>query len=246
VPDYSAALTGNIRGVRVGVPAEYFVEGMSQEIAQLTRQAIDVLREQGAEIVELSMPHTRFALPAYYIVAPAEASANLARYDGIRFGPREQGVGMWDEIERTRGELFGAEVRRRIMLGTYALSAGYYDAYYKRAQQVRTLIARDFKEAFEKVDVLVSPTSPTIAFPIGQKVDDPLAMYLSDVFTLTANMAGVPGVAIPCGFSEGMPVGMQIFGKHFDEPTILRVGDAYQRVTDWHTKRPALYRQDTG
>jgi aspartyl-tRNA(Asn)/glutamyl-tRNA(Gln) amidotransferase subunit A len=240
VPDYRAALTGELRGLRVGVPREYFVEGMEPGVEAATRAAIELLREQGAEIVELSLPHTKYALPSYYIIAPAEASANLARYDGVRYGPREPGENMWDEIELTRGRRFGPEVRRRIMLGTYALSAGYYDAYYKRAQQVRTLIKRDFEQAFTQVDLLAAPTSPTVAFKIGQKLDDPLAMYLIDVCTLPINLAGVPGLAVPCGFSEGLPVGLQLIGKPFDEATLLRAGDAYQRVTDWHTRRPVL------
>ncbi|MFP4435980.1 MAG: Asp-tRNA(Asn)/Glu-tRNA(Gln) amidotransferase subunit GatA [Chloroflexaceae bacterium] len=240
LPDYSAALTGDIRGLRIGVPQEYFVEGMDASVEQITREAIAALRDLGAELVDVSLPHTRYALPTYYIIAPAEASANLARYDGIRYGPRAEGGGMWEEIEQTRGQWFGPEVRRRIMLGTYTLSAGYYDAYYRRAQQVRTLIRRDFETAFAKVDLLVTPTSPTVAFAIGQKIDNPLAMYLSDVFTLTSNLAGVPGLALPCGFSEGLPVGMQLLGKFFDEATLLRVGDAYQRVTNWHTQQPVL------
>jgi aspartyl-tRNA(Asn)/glutamyl-tRNA(Gln) amidotransferase subunit A len=240
VPDYSAALTGEIRGLRVGVPREYFVEGMEPGVEQATRAAIEVLKAQGAEVVEVSLPYTKYALPTYYIVAPAEASANLARYDGVRYGPREQGESMWEEMELTRGRRFGPEVRRRIMLGTYALSAGYYDAYYKRAQQVRTLIKRDFEQAFTQVDVLAAPTSPTIAFKIGQKLDDPVAMYLSDVCTLPINLAGVPGLVVPCGFSEGMPVGLQLIGRPFEEATLLRMGDAYQRVTDWHARRPEL------
>ncbi len=240
VPDYTAALSGEVRGLRVGVPREYFVEGMEPGVEAATRAAISVLQDQGAEVVEVSLPYTKYALPTYYIVAPAEASANLARYDGVRFGPRERGEGMWDEIELTRGRRFGAEVRRRIMLGTYALSAGYYDAYYMRAQQVRTLIKRDFEQAFAQVDVLAAPTSPTVAFKVGQKLDDPLAMYLSDVCTLPINLAGVPGLVVPCGFSEGLPVGLQLIGRPFDEATLLRVGDAYQRVTDWHTRRPGL------
>jgi aspartyl-tRNA(Asn)/glutamyl-tRNA(Gln) amidotransferase subunit A len=240
VPDYSAALTGDVRGLRVGVPREYFVDGMEPGVEAATRAAIEVLREQGAEVVEVSLPYTKYALPTYYIVAPAEASANLARYDGVRYGPREEGESMWEEIERTRGRRFGAEVRRRIMLGTYALSAGYYDAYYKRAQQVRTLIKRDFEQAFAEVDILAAPTSPTVAFKSGQKLDDPLAMYLSDVCTLPINLAGVPGLVVPCGFSEGLPVGLQLIGRPFDEATLLRAGDAYQRMTDWHTRRPAL------
>lgn len=240
VPDYSAALTGDIRGLRIGLPREFFVEGMDRGVEQVTREAVAALRDLGAEIVDVSLPHTRYALPTYYIIAPAEASANLARYDGVRYGPRVRAESMWDEIERTRGALFGAEVRRRIMLGTYTLSAGYYDAYYKRAQQVRTLIRRDFQEVFENVDLLATPTSPTVAFPIGQKVDDPLAMYLSDIFTMTANLAGVPGLVVPCGFSADLPVGLQLIGKPFDEATLLCVGDAYQRVTAWHTRRPEL------
>ncbi len=240
VPDYRAALSGEVRGLRIGVPGEYFVEGMEPGVEQATREAIAVLRAQGAEVVELSLPHTRYALPTYYIIAPAEASANLARFDGVRYGPREAGASMWDEIELTRGRRFGAEVRRRIMLGTYALSAGYYDAYYKRAQQVRTLIKRDFDQAFTQVDVIAAPTSPTVAFKVGQKLDDPIAMYLSDVCTLPINLAGVPSLVVPCGFSEGLPVGLQLIGRPFAEDTLLRVGDAYQRLTDWHTRRPAL------
>ncbi|GAB4438828.1 MAG: Asp-tRNA(Asn)/Glu-tRNA(Gln) amidotransferase subunit GatA [Chloroflexi bacterium OHK40] len=240
VPDYRAALTGEIRGLRVGVPREYFVEGMEPGVEAATREAIAALKDLGADVVEVSLPHTKYALPTYYIIAPAEASANLARYDGVRYGPREPGETMWDEIELTRGRRFGAEVRRRIMLGTYALSAGYYDAYYKRAQQVRTLIKRDFEEAFAQVDVLATPTSPTVAFKIGQKLDDPLAMYLTDVCTLPINLAGMPSLVVPCGFSEGLPVGLQLIGRPFAEETLLRTGDAYQRATDWHTRRPAL------
>ena len=240
VPAYHAALTGEVRGLRVGVPREYFVEGMEPGVEAATREAIAVLAAQGAEICEVSLPHTKYALPTYYIIAPAEASANLARFDGVRYGPREQGTSMWEEIEFTRGRRFGAEVRRRIMLGTYALSAGYYDAYYKRAQQVRTLIKRDFAAAFAQVDLLAAPTSPTVAFKIGQKLDDPLAMYLSDVCTLPINLAGVPGLVVPCGFSAGLPVGLQLIGRPFEEATLLRAGDAYQRSTAWHTRRPAL------
>jgi aspartyl-tRNA(Asn)/glutamyl-tRNA(Gln) amidotransferase subunit A len=240
VPDYAAALGGDLRGLRVGVPQEYFVEGMDAGVEQTTREAIGALRDLGAELVEVSLPYTKYALPTYYIIAPAEASANLARFDGVRYGPREPGESMFDEIELTRGRRFGPEVRRRIMLGTYALSAGYYDAYYKRAQQVRTLIKGDFDAAWAKVDLLACPTSPTVAFPIGQKMDDPLAMYLSDVCTLPINLAGVPGLVVPCGFSAGLPVGLQLIGRPFDEATLLRAGDAYQLATDWHTRRPAL------
>jgi aspartyl-tRNA(Asn)/glutamyl-tRNA(Gln) amidotransferase subunit A len=245
VPDYAAALDGDIRGLKIGIPREYFVAGMEAGVAETTRTAIAALRDLGAEVVEVSLPHTEYALPTYYIIAPAEASANLARFDGVRYGRRVAGQDMWDEIERTRGELFGAEVRRRIMLGTYVLSAGYYDAYYRRAQQVRTLIRRDFEAVFQQVDLLAAPTSPTVAFKIGQKLDDPVTMYLSDVCTLTINLAGVPGLVVPCGFSPAedatpMPVGLQLIGKPFDETTLLRVGDAYQRTTDWHNRRPEL------
>ncbi len=240
VPDYSAALTGDMRGLKVGVPREYFVEGIEQNVEKVTQEAIEVLRSLGAEIVEVSLPHTKYALPTYYVIAPAEASANLTRYDGVRYGQRVVGESMWEEIEETRGKLFGPEVRRRIMLGTYALSAGYYDAYYKRAQQVRTLIRRDFETVFAQVDLLVTPTSPTVAFGLGQKVNDPLTMYLSDICTIPVNLAGVPGLVVPCGFSENLPVGLQLIGKPFDEATLLRVGNAYQRVTDWHTKQPQL------
>jgi aspartyl-tRNA(Asn)/glutamyl-tRNA(Gln) amidotransferase subunit A len=238
VPDYRAGLTGDVRGLRIGVPREYFVDGMEPGVAAATRAAIEVLREQGAELVDVSLPHTQYALPTYYLIAPAEASANLARFDGVRYGPREAGDTLWEQIERTRGRRFGAEVRRRIMLGTYALSAGYYDAYYRRAQQVRTLIKRDFDEVFRKVDLLAAPTSPTVAFQLGQRVDDPLAMYLSDVCTLPINLAGVPSLVVPAGFSEELPIGLQLIGPAFAEPLLLRVGDAYQRVTDWHTRRP--------
>src|SRR5262245_4285137 len=240
VADYEAALIGDLRGLRVGVPSEYFIEGTQPGVEAAVREAIAALRDGGAEIVEISLPHTKYALPVYYIIAPAEASSNLARYDGVRYGLRETDETYWDELEKTRGSGFGPEVRRRIMLGTYALSAGYYDAYYKRAQQVRTLIRRDFQQAFERVDIIAAPTAPTVAFKIGEKTDDPLAMYLEDVFTLPGSLAGVPGLVVPCGFSEGLPVGLQLIGRPFDEATLLRAGDAYQRVTNWHTSRPVL------
>lgn len=245
-PDYTTALTGDIRGLRIGIPREYFVEGMEPGVESATRTAIEVLRDLGAILVDVSLPHTRYALPTYYIIAPAEASANLARFDGVRYGFRAEGETMWEQIEQTRGQGFGPEVRRRIMLGTYALSAGYYDAYYRRAQQVRTLIKRDFEQVFTQVDLLAAPTSPTVAFPIGQKINDPLAMYLSDVCTLPINLAGVPALVVPCGFSEGLPVGLQLIGRPFDEATLLRVGDAYQRLTEWHTQRPRLVVQAAG
>ena len=240
VPDYLAALSGDIRGLRVGVPQEYFVEGMQPGVAAAVRTALETLRQAGAELVEVSLPHTRYALPVYYLVAPAEASANLARFDGVRYGLRVQDETYWDELERTRGAGFGAEVRRRIMLGTYALSAGYYDAYYRKAQQVRTLIRQDYQRVFEQVDLLAAPTTPSVAFRFGDHTDDPLAMYLEDVCTLPASLAGMPGLVVPCGVSDGMPTGLQLIGRPFDEATLLRVGDAYQQITDWHTRQPAL------
>ncbi len=240
VPHYAAALNGDIRGLRIGVPREYFVEGMEAGVETAVRAAIEVLRGLGATVVDISLPNTSYALPVYYIVAPAEASANLARFNGVRYGLHVDGENVMDEMERTRGAGFGPEVRRRIMLGTYALSAGYYDAYYKRAQQVRTLIRRDYQQAFEQVDVIAAATSPTVAFPIGAKADDPLAMYLNDVLTLPASLAGVPGLSAPCGFSAGLPVGLQLLGRPFDEATILRAADAFQRATEWHLRRPVV------
>ncbi len=240
VPNYAAQLDGDIRGLRVGVPAEYFIEGMEPRVAAAVTLAIDTLRDLGATIVEVSLPHTRYALPVYYIVAPAEASANLARYNGVRYGLHVDGATLEDETELTRGAGFGPEVRRRIMLGTYALSSGYYDAYYRRAQQVRTLIRRDFQRVWDRVDVLAAATAPSVAFPLGDKVSDPLAMYLNDVLTLPGSLAGVPGLSLPCYFSDGLPIGLQLLGRPFDEATILKVGDAYQRETDWHTRLPDL------
>jgi aspartyl-tRNA(Asn)/glutamyl-tRNA(Gln) amidotransferase subunit A len=240
VPDYIGALTGDVRGLRIGVPHEFFVDGMQPAVEAAVRAAIAALEGMGASIHPISLPHTRYALPVYYIIAPAEASANLARYDGVRFGLRVPDESYRDELEKTRGQGFGPEVRRRIMLGTYALSAGYYDAYYKRAQQVRTLIRRDYQQAFEQVDLIAAPTTPTVAFAIGAHTDDPLAMYLEDVCTLPANLAGVPGLVVPCGVEGQLPIGLQLIGKPFDEATLLRAGDAYQRATDWHTRRPAL------
>ncbi len=237
---YEAKLTGDIRGLRIGVPQEFFVEGMQPAVEQAVRQAIETLHAQGAEVVPISLPHTKYALPVYYIIAPAEASANLSRYDGVRYGMRIEKDSYRDTLEQTRGRQFGPEVRRRIMLGTYALSAGYYDAYYKRAQQVRTLIRRDYQQAFEKVDLIAAPTTPSVAFPIGAHTDDPLAMYLEDVCTLPLNLAGLPGLVVPCGFEGHLPIGLQLIGKPFDESTLLRVGDSYQRLTDWHTRRPSM------
>jgi len=241
VPDYVAALTGDVRGMRIGVPAEYLVGGVQPEIVDAVQAALDVWRSLGAEVVPVSLPHTEYALPVYYLLAPAEASANLARYDGVRYGASHPGAReMWDTFRLTRGEGFGAEVKRRIMLGTYALSAGYYDAYYLKAQKVRTLIRQDYDEALKCCDVLVAPTTPTAAFRIGEKTADPLQMYLSDIFTLSLNLAGLPGISIPCGFANGLPIGLQVIGGAFAEETILRVAEAYERATDWHTRRPAV------
>ncbi len=239
VPDYAAALTGDVRGLRVGVPREYFIEGMQPEVDASVRAAIEVLSGLGAEIVDVSLPHTDYALPVYYLIAPAEASANLARYDGIRYGLSVEGADLWDSYRQTREQGFGPEVKRRIMLGTYALSAGYYDAYYLKASQVRTLIRRDFDRALEQCDVLVAPTTPSTAFKLGEKVDDPLQMYLEDVFTLALSLAGLPGLSMPCGFdAEGLPIGLQIMGGAFDEATVLRVAHAYEEATAWHRRMP--------
>ena len=240
VPNYRSALTGDISGMRIGVAAEYNVEGMEAGVAAAVNRAIERLRSLGAELVEVSLPHTEYALPTYYITAPAEASANLARYDGVKYGLAIAAPTLRETYERTRGEGFGPEVKRRIMLGTYALSSGYYDAYYVKAQKVRTLIKRDFDEAWTKVDAIVAPTSPTVAFPLGARTDDPYQMYLADVFTIPANMAGIPGVAIPCGFSDGLPVSLQILGPPFAEATILRIADAYERSETWVSRRPNL------
>jgi len=229
VPDYEAALTGDIRGLKVGIPAEYRIDGMADEIEGLWQQGIDWMRDAGAEIVDISLPHTKYALPTYYIIAPAEASSNLARYDGVKYGLRVEGEDLNDQYEETRGAGFGAEVRRRVMIGTYVLSAGYYDAYYLRAQRVRSLIARDFRNAFEAVDVVLTPTSPDAAFAIGEKMDDPVAMYLNDVFTVPSSLAGLPGISIPAGLSDGLPLGLQLIGQPFDEETMFRAADVLER-----------------
>jgi aspartyl-tRNA(Asn)/glutamyl-tRNA(Gln) amidotransferase subunit A len=232
VPDYVAELEKPIKGLKIGVAKEYFGEGLEPETRSAIEAAIQKFASMGCEIVDVSLPHTKYAIPAYYLVATAEASSNLARFDGVRYGYRARGSrSLSDMYRRTRDDGFGAEVKRRIMLGTYALSAGYYDAYYLKAQRVRTLLTRDFEEAFKKVDVIVGPTSPTPAFKLGEKVDDPLAMYLADIYTVTANLAGIPGISIPVGQSkEKLPIGMQIFGKHFDEATILRAAHAYEKA----------------
>jgi aspartyl-tRNA(Asn)/glutamyl-tRNA(Gln) amidotransferase subunit A len=253
VPDYAAGLAPEpalgvrqpqvlpLQGLRVGVPREYFVEGMSTGTEKAIREAIAHLESLGAAIGEVSLRHTEYALPTYYILAPAEASANLARYDGVKYGPRADVPGdVWEVIRATRGRGFGAEVKRRIMLGTYALSAGYYDAYYLKAQQVRTLIKQDFDKAFDQFDVLVAGTSPTGAFRIGEKTDDPLQMYLADVLTLSQPLAGVPAISIPCGFEEGLPVGLQIMARAFDEGKMFQVAYAYEQTTDWHRRIPPI------
>ena len=241
VPVMQLGKNASLQGLRVGVPKEYFISGIQPEVEAAVHTAIGVLESLGAQARPISLPHTDYALPVYYLIAPAEASANLARYDGVRYGPRLSGENMWDIFFKTRGGCFGPEVKRRIMLGTYALSAGYYDAYYGQAQKVRTLIKRDFEAAFENVDVIAAPVAPTTAFRIGEHGDDPLSMYLEDVFTLPANLAGVPGLAFPVGFdSQGLPVGMQLMGPHFREDVLFQAAHAYQQVTDWHRRKPEL------
>jgi aspartyl-tRNA(Asn)/glutamyl-tRNA(Gln) amidotransferase subunit A len=237
VPDFEKALTGDIRGLRIGIPTEYRMEGMNPEIDALWQKGIDWLKDAGATTVEISLPHTKYALPTYYILAPAEASSNLARYDGVRYGVRVPGQSIEEMYENTRAQGFGKEVQRRVLIGTYVLSAGYYDAYYLKAQKVRALIARDFTQAFEKVDAILTPTAPSAAFAMGEKSDDPIAMYLNDVFTVTTNLAGLPGISVPAGLSgEGLPLGLQVIGKAFDEETVLRVGDVLERQAAFTAK----------
>ncbi len=242
VPDYTAALVPDLKGIRVGVPKEYLGAGLEGGSREAIMTAVGVLQELGAEVDwEVSLPTTPYALACYYIIAPSEASANLARYDGVKYGfSYMSGASMWENMEKTRQYGFGMEVKRRIMLGTYALSAGYYDAYYLKALKVRTLICREFEAAFQSHDVLVTPVSPTPAFRLGEKVHDPLQMYLSDIFTIPINIAGLPAISVPCGFSQGLPVGLQIIGRPFDEATILRVAYAYEQATPWHTRRSPL------
>jgi len=241
VPDYVAALTGDVKGLKIGLPKEYWTDGMSDDTRTATQAAVDLLESLGAETVEVSLPHTEYSLPVYYLVATSEASANLARFDGIRYGTPVAGDDMMDNYRQTRGNGFGPEVKRRIMLGTYALSAGYYDAFYGKASQVRTLIKQDFDKVFETVDVLVAPTSPTTAFKIGEKTDDPLQMYLADVLTIAVNLAGMPGISVPCGFdSDNLPIGLQVIGPAFGEAAILNTAHTYQSTTDWHTKLPEM------
>jgi aspartyl-tRNA(Asn)/glutamyl-tRNA(Gln) amidotransferase subunit A len=243
VPDYAAALTGNARGVRVGVPRAFVSDGVDDRVRASFDAALVTLRDSGATLVDIELPHARLAIPAYYLICTAEASSNLARYDGVKYGyrsPAAKDASLKAMYSKTRDEGFGAEVKRRIMLGTYVLSAGYYDAFYLKAQQVRTLLRRDYEQAFESVDVVAMPTSPIPPFRLGEKTDDPLQMYLADIFTVSVNLAGLPGVSIPCGFADGLPIGFQLIGRMFDEATILRTADAFERATEWHKAAPAI------
>jgi len=241
VPPFAAFLNGDVKGLRVGIPKEYFVPGMQPEVERAVKEGIRVLEKSGVRVEEISLPHTEYAVAVYYIIATAEASSNLARYDGMKYGYRASAGDLTETYMKSREEGFGPEVKRRIMLGTYVLSAGYYDAYYLKAQRVRTLIKKDFEEAFKKCDAIITPTAPTTAFRIGEKTQDPLQMYLSDILTISVNLAGLPGLSLPCGFdSEELPIGMQIIGKHFDEATILRIGFAYEQATEWHKRKPIL------
>ena len=242
VPDYTKVLTKDMKGLKIGIPKEYFIKGLDSDVEKAVKEAIEVLKKQGVSVVDISLPHTDYAIAVYYLVATAEASSNLARYDGVKYGSRaKDSKNLMDMYCKTRDEGFGSEVKRRIMLGAYSLSAGYYDAYYKKASQVRTLIKRDFEEAFKKCDVILTPTAPTPAFKIGEKTADPLTMYLSDIFTISCNLAGIPGLSIPCGFTkDNLPIGLQILGKPLDEETVLKTAYAYEQATDWHKKRPKL------
>jgi aspartyl-tRNA(Asn)/glutamyl-tRNA(Gln) amidotransferase subunit A len=239
VPNYASRLDGNIKGLKIGLPKEYFISGIDKEVSSAVHAAVQQLTKLGAEVVEISLPHTDYAVAVYYIIATAEASANLARFDGIRYGARVDGKDPIELYGRTRGAGFGAEVKRRIILGTYVLSSGYYDAYYLRAQKVRTLIRQDFLKAFEKVDAIVTPTTPTAAFKVGEKSEDPMQMYLSDIFTISCNLAGNCGLSMPCGFTSNpkLPIGLQLLGKPFGEETILKIAYAYEQSTAWHKER---------
>jgi len=243
VPDYTADLNKPLNGLRIGLPKEYFGEGLSDEINTVVQKAIEEYKSLGAEIIDISLPNTHLAVPVYYVVAPAECSSNLSRFDGVRFGHRcEDPKDLEDLYKRSRGEGFGEEVKRRILVGTYALSAGYYDAYYIKAQQLRRMISDDFTQAFEKVDVIMGPAAPETAFNIGEKTDDPISMYLSDIYTIAVNLAGLPGMSVPAGFSNNMPVGLQIIANHFDESRLLNVAHQYQQQTDWHTQIPEAFK----
>ena len=239
VPDYTANLNQDLKGLKIGLPKEFFEKGMDEGVAKVIEEAINTYKKAGAELIEISLPHSELSVPSYYVVAPAEASSNLSRFDGVRYGYRcENPVDLEDMYKRTRGEGFGEEVKRRIMIGTYALSVGFYDAYYLKAQKVRRLISDDFKKAFEQVDVIMGPTAPTTAFNIGEKSDDPVTMYLSDIYTIAVNLAGLPGMSIPAGFTNNMPVGLQLIGNYFDESRLLNVAHQYQQITDWHKQTP--------
>ncbi len=241
VPDYAAALTGDVKGLRIGVPKEYFAAGLQPEVERAARQAIAELEKAGAVVTKVSLPRNDYAVAAYYVIAAAEASSNLARYDGMRYGPRAQAEDLTSTYMKSRAQGFGHEVKRRIMLGTYVLSAGYYDAYYLKAQKVRTLLKQDMESALEDCDAIVAPTCPTTAFKFDEMTHDPLQMYLSDILTISVNLAGLPALSVPCGFDEaGLPIGLQIIGKHFDETTVLRLGYAYEQATEWHTRRPEI------
>jgi len=243
VPDFSANLNQDLKGLKIGLPKEYFGEGLDADVAKVVEEAIAEYKKLGAEIVDISLPNSHLSVPAYYVIAPAECSSNLSRFDGVRFGYRcDEPKDLEDLYKRSRGEGFGDEVKRRIMIGTYALSAGYYDAYYLKAQKIRRLISDDFVAAFEKVDVIMGPTSPEVAFKAGEKSDDPVSMYLSDIYTIATNLAGLPGMSVPCGFSNNMPVGLQIIGNYFDESRLLNVAHQYQQTTDWHMQMPEAYK----
>jgi len=239
VDDYRAALNDSLEGLRIGLPKEFFGEGLDARTGAAIEAALQEYEKLGATLTEISLPHVGYSVPVYYVVAPAECSSNLSRYDGVRFGHRAADVkDLQDMYRRSRGEGFGAEVKRRIMIGTYALSAGYYDAYYLKAQQVRRLIREDFLGAFGEVDVIMGPTAPGVAFGLGEKADDPVSMYLSDIYTIAVNLAGLPGMSIPAGFADGLPVGLQLIGNYFDEARLLNVAHRYQQVTDWHRQAP--------
>ncbi len=243
VPDYRALLGDSLKGLRVGIVRQHFDDGLEAGTGARVREAIDVLQQQGATVVDVDLPNIGLSVPTYYVVAPAECSSNLSRFDGVRFGHRAQAPGdLMDLYCRSRAEGFGAEVKRRIMTGTYVLSAGYYDAYYLKAQKCRQLISADFRAAFESVDVIAGPTTPTPAFALGEKTDDPITMYLNDIYTIGANLAGLPGMSVPCGFVDGLPVGLQLVGPHFAEGMLLRTAHQYQLATDWHTHAPEAYR----
>jgi len=241
VPDYRKALTGDVKGLRIGIPKEYSIEGIEPGVEKAVRDAIEVFEGLGASVVEISLPHTRYALSVYYIIAPSEASANLSRYDGVKYGYSvREADSIWDALEKTRQQGFGAEVKRRIMLGTYALSSGYFEAYYQKAQKVRTLIRKEFDQVFEEIDLIISPTSPSVAFRQGEKLADPVQMYLNDVFTQPANIAGIPAISIQGGMSDGLPIGIQLMTRHLGEEILLRAAHAYEQSTEWHTMHPSL------